>query len=254
MVSGRTGSGPLLVVPLLLLAPTASSAAAQSPVALHVEAYGGRSWPAASDLTLRVGGERLEIRRVRWDDESFESPIYYGLRVRLERAGRPWSAVIDFTHAKVVADPTQEVDLEGSFRGAVVDGRRPLADVLEHLEMSHGYNVLTIGARRRWTPGGSHERLGLHAGAGLGVLVPHVEVRVGGERTFRHQLTGPLARLGLGASVRLTERIEAFGDYGWMVVRSRLELEGGNALHLTTHTHALNAGIAVRALGPPRDR
>lgn len=253
MVSGRSGAGALLVVSLLL-ATTGASAAGQAPLALHVEAYGGRSWTAASDLTLRVGQERLEIRRVRWEDESFESPIYYGLRLRVERADQPWSAVLDFTHAKVVADPTQEVDLEGSFGGAAVDGRRPLADVLEHLEMSHGYNVLTVGARRRWTPGGGDGRLGLHAAAGLGVLVPHVEVRVAGERTFRHQLTGPLARLGVGASVPLTDRMEAFTDYGWMVVRSRLELEGGNALHLTTHTHALNAGIAVRALGPPRDR
>ncbi|QHQ35975.1 outer membrane protein [Algicella marina] len=158
-----------------------------------------------------------------WNGNSFEAPPYYGARVTRWQDNN-WGFGLEFTHAKVYADDETLADSGFSV-----------------LEFTDGINIVTVNASRRFE---LSERWSAHAGLGLGVSVPHVEVTTpGGAETYEYQLTGPAVRWFAGASYSLTERWSVYGEYGGTYSVNNADLEGGGSLDTNILTNAVNVGV-----------
>lgn len=158
-----------------------------------------------------------------WEGNSFEMPPYWGVRVMRNTYG-PWSYGLEFTHAKVYAD--DETLISSGF---------------SRLEFTDGLNILTANAQRRMEFSGTWSG---HAGLGLGVAVPHVEVTTpGGEETTGYELTGAAARWYLGARYAFTDNWSAFAEYNGTYSVNSTDLSGGGELETDIVTNAINLGI-----------
>jgi len=83
-----------------------------------------------------------------------------------------------------------------------------------------------------------------YVGAGVGVAVPHVEVQpVGQVQTFGYQLTGPAVQLVAGASLPLSDRWSAFGEWKGTWSHHKADLDSGGTLTTNIITNALNLGV-----------
>lgn len=158
-----------------------------------------------------------------WEGKSFTMPPYWGVRLMRTTSG-PWSFGAEFTHTKVYAD--DETKDESGF---------------SRLEFTDGLNILTANAQRTMPISGPWSA---HAGLGLGVSVPHVEVTTpnGGETTG-YQLTGPAARWYVGARYDVTDKWSAFAEYNGTYSMNNADLDGGGSLETDIVTNALNLGI-----------
>jgi len=160
-----------------------------------------------------------------WEGRSFDVPIYYGLRAT--RWVGAWGFGAEFTHTKVYAD--DETLADGGF---------------QRLEFTDGLNALTLNALRRWEYG----VLTPYAGGGVGVAVPHVDVRQAGssDETFGYQLVGPAARAFAGVSYGFAQNWAVFGEYQMTYSMVDADLDGGGDLQTDIITNALNIGLSYR--------
>ena len=215
-------------------------------------AYGGAASTANCDVTLsRPGGTRLTFRDVSWDDESFDSPIFYGARLVSWLGGdAAWGVSLDFTHAKIVAERGRAVAVSGTRNGAPVEGTELLADTFDELQVSHGLNFLTVNALRRWRPGDAagqdaFGRLRPFATLGGGIVIPHVEVQTAGSATGEYHVTGPALQGGGGTEVLLTGPLSLWGEYRLSYADVWADLAGGGSIELNPWTHHLMLGLVT---------
>lgn len=164
---------------------------------------------------------------IEWESEGFELPPYYGIRGTWWRNER-FGVGLELTHAKVDA--------------AAAD--RTAAGFTD-LEFTDGLNIITVNAMYRWP--GQWNALTPYVGAGLGLSVPHVDVRsAGGIETFEYQLTGPAARLTAGVQYDLNERYGLFGEYQFTYSSNEADLNGGGSLETDIVINSLNFGINLK--------
>jgi len=80
----------------------ASPAVAESQIGL----YGGWNGSFDSDIHLsQPNGTNMTLNGVPWDGDSFGAPPYWGLRGTYWLNSAPnWGVMIDYSHAKVIAD------------------------------------------------------------------------------------------------------------------------------------------------------
>src|ERR1051325_10680581 len=125
--------------------PTA--AAAQLTLTLRQ----GKGWVESNDLGLSRPGTNVTLRDVTWRDESYRSPIYYGLGLTwwLPRH-REWGVGLDLTHAKAILETEETALAQGTVDGRRVDEPVLVRDVVPALQLSHGLNLATINGYRRW--------------------------------------------------------------------------------------------------------
>jgi lipid A oxidase len=228
----------------LLVAVAASLAAASARAEFFASAYGGSSWTRDSDLHLRVAGSDLRLRDVAWQGKSFEGPLYYGIRGGWWIDPLPELGVsIDFTHAKAIADLERPVSVSGLV-GRIprpVHGVVPPSRMFERLEFSHGLNTLTLDLLLRWLPHGERDasalgRLQPYVGLGVGVAIPHVEVRYGPYDADGYQLAGPAAQGLVGLNVDVVRYVSVFAEYrlAWTDVDARVGAAGRLGTQLWT--------------------
>lgn len=159
-----------------------------------------------------------------WEGRSGEMPPYYGFRGtwwRTETIGY----ALEFNHAKVYAD--DETLSDNNF---------------DRLEFTDGLNLVTVnvmrrfpGQERRWTP---------YIGGGVGISVPHVDVKTSGGKTFEYQLTGPAVQWIAGVSYPLSESWSVFGEYKGSYSQNSASLDNGGDLETNIVTNALNLGVS----------
>jgi lipid A oxidase len=160
-----------------------------------------------------------------WEGRSGEAPPYYGFR------GTWWRSEtlgfgIEFNHAKVYAD--DETLRKAGF---------------ERLEFTDGLNLLTLNVFRRFP--GTPTSFTPYVGGGLGVSIPHVDVKTPGGKTFEYQLTGPAVQWVAGVSYPLSETWSIFGEYKGSYSQNSADLDGGGKLETNIVTNALNLGISL---------
>ena len=179
-----------------------------------------------SDVHLtRPDGTNLMAKGLGWDGDALKFPIDGG--VRAVTGPHTFGFMIDFLHNKAVSrlgrgahgrripNPViDEVDLEGTIKGAEAPPRAKLTDVFTRLEFTHGHNVLLFTPIMRLaaiTP-----RIRPYVGIGAGFALPHVEVWFPGEeesrRTNEYQFAGPAAQLLAGVEFR-TGNVSYFVEY-----------------------------------------
>ncbi|MEO0389050.1 MAG: outer membrane beta-barrel protein [Pseudomonadota bacterium] len=135
-----------------------------------------------------------------------------------------WGIGLEFTHAKIYADDETLADSGFSM-----------------LEFTDGHNVVTVNASKRFA---LSDRWSTHAGLGLGIAVPYVEVTTpGGITTEEYQLTGPAVRWFAGVSYDITDRWSVYGEYGGTYSPNEADLTGGGSLETDVITNAVNIGI-----------
>jgi len=235
----------LLGLAFALLVPAA--AAAQLVLTLR----SGAALVESSDLHLSRAGTDVTLRDVGWDDASYRSPIYYGLGLTwwLPKH-REWGLGVDFTHAKAILETGDSVLAEGRLDGVPVAAPVLVGDVVQGLQFSHGLNLATVSAYRRWwtTPRRGEQLIGvaLYLGLGAGVAVPHVEAQIDGIRTDEYQLAGPALRGVVGLDVPLDEHISLVGEAILSWADSSADLVDGGRVETQLLVPQLSFGLSLR--------
>ncbi len=191
----------------------------------EISAYTGFQTAPHSDVDGDVNGTSFSFN-AEWEGRSGDAPPYYGFRATWwsnENVGY----ALEFNHAKVYA--SDETLNDNGF---------------DRLEFTDGLNIITANMFYRWP--GAVGSLTPYVGAGLGVAIPHVDVRNGSSRTFEYQLTGPAVQLVAGASYDLNDRWAVFGEYKGTYSQNKADLDGGGSLETDIITNALNVGVTFK--------
>jgi opacity protein-like surface antigen len=229
-------------LPALALAVALATAPAAARAETVLSVYVGLSFTGASDVHVRRPGTDLTYENVSWRTRSLSPPIYLGIRLtHWFGGGDAWGAALDFTHDKAYPDLARPLHVRGQRAGGSVDGTEPLRRTFDRLSISHGVNYLTANALRRFDLGDFAPRVG----AGVGLLVPHVEAHAPGLDVEEFQLGGLGLKLLAGAEWSPARLLSAFGEYELSRAYLDLDLPDGSVeTALTTH-HAV-AGGSVR--------
>lgn len=198
---------------------------------LIISAYGGAPYTHASDVAFDHAGEgRFTVRNVGWQGKPFEDPYYYGLRVAKWSSRAPVGLMLDFTHAKAIADTAQPLAIDPPLSGTPA---KTIGDKLRKLEFSHGHNTLVLNLLYR-LPGGGRVRP--YAGLGLGVALPHTEIWFAdaprSTRTYTYQFAGPVLQILGGLELRTRGRFSTFVEYKFSLSRYAVPLTPGETTWL----------------------
>ncbi|MGI9343431.1 MAG: outer membrane protein [Gammaproteobacteria bacterium] len=241
-ISNTTG---LLLVGLAMTL-YADTAPADSTASLLI----GTGWNADSVVRYSTSTDTdLTFDDVAWDTDPFGTPPYYAFRVThwFDRAPG-WGWALDFTHAKMISEQDRLTRVSGLRDGMRVDGIERVGDTFQELEFSDGHNIVTLNALRRWQPFATDtvsplRNAALYAGGGLGIAVPHVEVRTVDNLTHEYQYAGPALQLMTGAGMPLGDRWSLQVEYRLTWAELKTELNGGGELSTDALTHHVNFGI-----------
>jgi opacity protein-like surface antigen len=235
----------ILIFVLVLL--VAGTAGAEWAVGL----YGGKTTTQDSDVDLvQPGGTNLSFGDVSWDDESFESPIYYGIRTTYWTDRSPNLGIgLDLYHIKMIYDRSQTVTVTGTRNGTPVSDSEPLGNTFDNLQFSHGLNIVTLNGLYRWFPNGGRDdsfmgRIQPYAGVGLGIAVSHVEVATTGTNTEEYQYTGPAFQGDVGVNFDILKNLSAFTGYKLSYTNIDADLNGGGSLETDSWTHHFTIGMS----------
>lgn len=174
--------------------------------------YGGVSYTHPSAVEFKNPGKTdLKVEGFGWLGKPFKSPIYYGLRAISWESMSPFGAMLDFTHAKAIANPDDTATLTGTHNGRQLPAKARIGDTFRHLEFSHGHNLVTLNGLARI---GLLARLRPYVGAGAGVTLPHTEIGFLGEnaRTYTYQFAGFAGQVLAGVEIPLG-RTSVFVEY-----------------------------------------
>jgi lipid A oxidase len=208
--------------------------------------YGGWNDSFDSDITLiQPNGTNMTLKSVPWDGASFDDPPYWGARGIWWFDARPnWGVMIDYNHAKVIADQGAVVSASGTRDGQPLGPKDRVGNTFSIMEFTDGLNEIYAGAMYRW----QHERWTPYVGFGVGASFPHVEIkRTGGTiRTFEYQVTGVAVEGLVGLEYRITPRVSAFGDYKLSFSSNDADVKGGGTLETDVWTNHFILGLSYR--------
>jgi len=202
------------------------AAAAPAYAQLELSFYGGIQGAAPSNVSgTDPGGIGAFDFQAEWEGRSLTGPIYYGLRMTWwQNESFGWG--VDFSHDKVSASDATLA-----------------ANGLGRLEFTHGLNILTVNAFKRWPNTGTN--FTPYVGAGVGVTLPHVEFDSGAGTTFEYQIGGPAVTVIAGASYPINDRWSMFGEYKGSYSVNTVELVSGGSLSTNIRTNAFNLGVSL---------
>lgn len=240
--------------------------------------YGGVAYTQPATLSIRNGDQTdVRVRDFEWIGKPFKAPVYYGARIQRWTAGR-LGGMLDFTHAKAIAQPDDIATFEGQHNGVALPNEAPIEDVFSKLEFSHGHNMLTLNGLVRLAP--SWARVRPYFGVGGGVSLPHTEIgfRSDNVRTYEYQYAGMAAQGLAGVEVQLG-RVAVFLEYkftyapydvplthrspGWLLVTDIWEQikdwftgrePPGGRLDVQLNSHHAIAGVLVKSTSPMAQR
>jgi lipid A oxidase len=235
----------------LLGAMVAWGGAARAETTLTL--YVGVSFHHDSKVRVRQpGGTDLTYRDISWTSRSLELPLYYGVRLTHHfEARRDWGVMLDFFHDKAYADTAKAVGVTGTRGGEPVEGTEPLGTTVQSFNMSHGMNYLTLDVVHRWNTcpePGCTARLQPYVGAGAGLVIPHVEARVGDASVGEYQVRGPAFQVLGGVAWPFASRFSLSGEYRFTHTSPTVDVPGGT-VETTLNTHHLIAGPSFRLPG-----
>lgn len=238
-----------LALAALVCARAAPPAAAEP----FLDLYTGKAFTRDADIRVRQPplGSDFRAAGVRFRDESFRDPPYYGLRAGYFLDRLPWlGAAVEFFHFKVFADTAATRRLTGTRAGAAVDAVEPVDTVIQAFSISHGVNYLTLdvlvrapllGDRGRLPRG----RLQIYGGLGAGPVIVHPENRIGGlKNAERYEIGGVGAQALAGVRVFLFRHVGLFAEYKFTFADLEVNAALGDA-RLDERTHHLVGGVTI---------
>ncbi len=220
---------------------------------LSISGYAGKSFIDNSDLNLNQGNTNLNYKDVSWEDKSFESPIFYGVRLGYWLKETPNIGFsVDFSHLKNYLIDDKSVAVSGTQDGVPVDNNQVInGTALKEFNMSHGLNALTFNGQYRWFPTGQRDgsllgRLQPYSGFGAGFSIPHVEATVYKLKTYEYQWgAGPVVNGMLGLNYDIYSCISGFAEYKLTYASVEDSLNGGGVISTETVNHQLIVGLSA---------
>jgi len=210
-----------------LLGLTSGAAMAE----MQIGVYGGANSNFSSPATLSKGTLRDE-RTMDWEGRPFEMPPYWGAQATYWlNAGAGWGVGLDYTHTKAYAPLNFATD-----------------PVYRHLEFTDGNNLVILNLMYRFSPL-MDGRLLPYVGAGGGLAIPHVEVKLKafpGQDTWEYQLAGGAAQVLGGFEYRLTGPWSLFAEGKLSYSHLATDLEGGGHLNTYLWSPQLLVGLSYR--------
>lgn len=210
--------------------------------------FGGVGLTAPTTVRLSLPPDTdLKFTRVHWKNESLKTPPYYG--VRATRWFSSWGLGLEFIHAKIIAQLGKTIHVEGKRSGIPISIDEPLGKTFQDLSFTHGYNMLFLNVTKRWMP---HE-FGAYQGArktypyvgcGLGVTIPHSEIKTEGNSVYEYQTAGYALQLFVGLTFTLSDKLSLFPEYKISTSTINSKLNGGGEVRLTPVTHHLIIGVS----------
>ncbi|VAX23363.1 hypothetical protein MNBD_NITROSPINAE02-1007 [hydrothermal vent metagenome] len=180
------------------------------------EAYSGFAYNAPTQLTVTEKGKEDVTLMADWETESFQDALYYGLRVGLWEGKKGWE--IEFMHHKIkLTNAPEEID---------------------SLEISHGYNLLTVN--RAWELEVGYVHLG------LGFVFTHPDLRLRGKERDHGKngvipslnIAGPTMQASIGRRYKMSDTVYGFLEGKITTTYATIEYDDGEiqapniALHL----------------------
>jgi lipid A oxidase len=180
----------------------------------------------------------MTLNDVPWDGASFDDPPYWGVRGIWWLDARPnWGLMVDYNHAKVIADQGAVVSVSGTRDGVPVGPKDRVGNTFDIMEFTDGLNEIYAGATYRWW----HARWTPYVGFGVGASFPHVEIR----RT-EYQLTGVAVEGLVGLEYHIGPRVSAFADYKLSFSSNDADVKGGGTLETEVWTNHIIFGLSYR--------
>jgi len=207
----------------------ASAAAGQQPAARwSVEVYAGASWSARTRLRIRQSGEPDLAFTARYETRPFRDSPYYAYRFGRWAGDRAWEA--ELVHHKLYLT-------------------RPPPEV-QHFEVTHGYNLLTVNHAARSRDDGWVARVG------VGVVIAHPEGVVRGRpiasaRTVLgrgYHVAGFTAQVAVGRRVELARHLFLSPEAKATASLARMSTADGRLVVPNVAVHAL-AGLGYIFVG-----
>lgn len=220
-------------------------------VPVHGEAYfagymGGARTRAANVILEQTNpAVRLNLEKVPFSGNSFQSPIYYGYRTGYYFT-RHFGLEAEFIHLKVYADLNQPVRVQGTVEGVDVREQAPMSRYADQFEVSHGLNMVLINAVLRRAVVGSDEqaRIALVARVGAGPTIPRPEVIVFGAASGAYEAGPMAAQAAAGVEARLWRGLRALTEYKYTFTPTSFTIPNGRA-SFDVHSHHVVTGFAV---------
>lgn len=233
----------------LLAAGTLAPAGAEP----FLDLFAGKSFALNSDLDLKQprSGSDFTIEDVSFDDQSFKSPPWYGLRAGYFFEKHPWlGTALEFFHFKIFAETEESKRFRGTRDGAAVDTLARIDSVVQRFEVSHGVNYLTLDALVRYSlfedpERFRHGRVQLYGGLGVGPVITHTESRIDNVRSDRgYEIAGAGVQAFAGLRALLFKYVGLFAEYKFTHSRLDVGVASGDA-RLDENTHHLIGGVTI---------
>jgi lipid A oxidase len=184
----------------------------------------------------------VTFKNVAFDDRSFDSPLYYGVRAGYMLT-RSAGVEGELMHIKAFARVHEPVAASGTLP-TLGDGATTVAPdvVLQQYGVSHGLNLVlrNLVLRHALT-----SRIGVSGRAGLGIAVPHPEIRAFGVPLEEYQLHGAAIQFAGGGDFELSRHVFWLAEYKFTTTRQHFEL-GSTTIENTFATHHLVTGLGFR--------
>jgi hypothetical protein len=203
-------SAAAFITSALLSAPAAGAA-------WRLEAFTGTAHNFTTPLTVHQDGRPDFQMDARYDTKPFMGSPYYSARLGWWKGSSGWEVQL-LHHKLYLANPSDEVS---------------------HLEISHGYNLVTVN--RAWERWG----LALRGGAGFVYTFPETTVRGRKRPVLGYDFSGFTAAAGLGGRWPRTSRLSLSGELKLTLTWATIPVFEGEA---DVPNHALHflAGVGYR--------
>jgi len=213
--------------------------------------YTGVSYTFESDLNIQQIGSASDatFHSVSWAPHPFSHGApYYGVRVSYfpQRASR-LGVILDYTHYKMYAETARTVEVSGRWNGAPVNEFAPLNERVQHLEVSHGVNMTSLGAEYRWNPSFQAGPWQLHVGAGVLVYLPHAEGEIDSVAVSgKYQYAGSGGQIFGGAALSVSRHIALVMEGKFDMGGLNAELDPGTRISTRVRTLHMIGGVSLR--------
>jgi hypothetical protein len=206
---------------------------------------GTRIAPSALSIHQPAAGTDLVVRPVAYGSRSFESPLYYGVRVTYAIPRTAFGVEVEFVHAKVHADTERLASVVGRRNDLPVDVVEPIARSVQAFSISHGLNLLLVNLVARVPLGSPRGPLAIVVRAGAGPTIPHAESTIGEARREQYELGSMAVGAGGGIELRLGRGLSALAEYRFTRTRQTVTIAAGEAGALLQMHHGI-FGAAYR--------
>jgi len=200
------------------------------------EIFLGKASTSESDLNVEQPSKQndLSFHRIEYDDRSFHTPLYYGLRTAYFPASfSNLGLEAEFIHAKIYSKSEQMVYVSGIMEGEPIDSIIRFGEMVQGFSMTHGLNFLffnlvgrlpIVSVIDRSASGGKdkndeQDKVVLYGRLGIGPLIPHTESVVDGHGREQYELHGPAYQIATGMEINIWRKLFLLLEYKYTLVK-----------------------------------